>query len=194
MGWLWAARAAGTAACGRAAGGAVGPCAAASERVRAAVPATGTASRSGRAGGCSKVGRCASSSHLQRAHRLGRWCCGRGAVASSGAGWTRSQSVLAGPSPRVRGSQVAPVRSSGDSGSIPACAGKPPAWPAGRRRRGVPSPRVRGSPLVGESPQKFVGSIPACAGKPQARDTTMIRPAVHPRVCGEALMPARIFG
>ena len=38
-----------------------------------------------------QVGRGASSSRLQRAHRLGRWCCSLGAVASPGTGrkWVR---------------------------------------------------------------------------------------------------------
>ena len=115
-----------------------------------------------------------------------------------------------GPSPRVRGSL--PILDHGyvRLGSIPACAGKPTfstsavgiarvhprvcgeaASDATRAILGRgPSPRVRGShrPLRRRAPAR--GSIPACAGKP-ARG---VRPAsvtrVHPRVCGEALMPA----
>ena len=100
MGWLWAGRATGPAAGGRAAGRAVGPCAATSDRVRAAVPVPRTPSRSGRAGGCSQVGRGPSSSRLQRAHRLGRWCCGLGAVAASGAGLRIASAP--GPCQRLR--------------------------------------------------------------------------------------------
>ena len=91
FGWAGYGRAGavGTASCSRAAGGAVGPCAATSDRVRAAVPVPRTPSRSGRAGGCSQVGRGPSSSRLQRAHRLGLLVLrpGRcGEVAGSNAG------------------------------------------------------------------------------------------------------------
>ena len=92
-----------------------------------------------------------------------------------------------GPSPRVRGSHHAPDVASAATGSIPACAGKPPG--SSRFRLGSrvhprvcgeavariritgaeqgPSPRVRGSPhQVGRGVGRH-GSIPACAGKPR---------------------------
>ena len=125
-------------------------------------------------------------------------------------GEARGQFVKAaqhmGPSPRVRGSLQSGDQGQPGDGSIPACAGKPPAGvrspPAPRVHprvcgearavgcRGLgasgPSPRVRGSQPPESSPCSASGSIPACAGKPavgvvQAR---VIR--VHPRVCGEA--------
>ena len=111
-----------------------------------------------------------------------------------------------GPSPRVRGSPAQVIPWPSGSGSIPACAGKPPAYshrpgspwvhprvcgeaqqrPPGHIERLGPSPRVRGS-LAGRGPAGArVGSIPACAGKPVRMLPRPGRERVHPRVCGEA--------
>ena len=114
--------------------------------------------------------------------------------------------ILAGPSPRVRGSQAQGGLRALVQGSIPACAGKPSMTAPTRFSSTVhprvcgeafrvsavpsahtgPSPRVRGSRRVdGHRPQRG-GSIPACAGKPpRLRDPPHPR-RVHPRVCGEA--------
>ncbi len=113
-----------------------------------------------------------------------------------------------GPSPRVRGSHRLNWADYGETGSIPACAGKP--TPGARRRDSPtvhprvcgeardyiwwihpnwgPSPRVRGS-LRRCNPLRWtIGSIPACAGKPRPPPWTDGPIRVHPRVCGEAAM------
>ena len=99
-------------------------------------------------------------------------------------------------------------------GSIPACAGKPPAVPrrhpttgvyprvcgeAPTRRSDTPrrtglSPRVRGSPLPKPNRQAGLGSIPACAGKPSGWPSTQRAPWVYPRVCGEARLEIHLGG
>ena len=116
--------------------------------------------------------------------------------------------VVHGPSPRVRGSRddVGVLRLV--PGSIPACAGKPPAPRASSRHRRVhprvcgearpspprsrcgwgPSPRVRGSRVLLGPLATPLRSIPACAGKPSCGRPTRAPSAVHPRVCGEALL------
>ena len=118
----------------------------------------------------------------------------------------RQADADAGPSPRVRGSLQSGDQGQPGDGSIPACAGKPPAGvrspPAprvhprvcgearGGRSSGKshtgPSPRVRGS--LGYAVGRLVreGSIPACAGKPSTLITYRSTTGVHPRVCGEA--------
>ena len=91
--------------------------------------------------------------------------------------WRESvQARCRGLSPRVRGSPLRSGRSSVDAhdGSIPACAGEPPAGRYINRRRGR-------------------GSIPACAGEPcscwrVSRDRNR---RVYPRVCGGATL--RLF-
>ncbi len=112
--------------------------------------------------------------------------------------------VLNGLSPRVRGN---PQRCCGwpsTAGSIPACAGEPPAgetprggtWvyprvcggtdgdsPAGRAEVGL-SPRVRGNPPGVHQADGCPGSIPACAGEPASLDSTPTAREVYPRVCG----------
>ena len=114
--------------------------------------------------------------------------------------------LVKGPSPRVRGSHLAPPPERLRPRSIPACAGKPPfaAGPAnlpwvhprvcgearltelGSYRHLGPSPRVRGSLNASAAASDCGGSIPACAGKPWYSGS-LIRPSgVHPRVCGEA--------
>ena len=111
-----------------------------------------------------------------------------------------------GPSPRVRGSRTGEQDRGRIRRSIPACAGKPreiaacgaPTWvhprvcgeanvssPTDEEVTG-PSPRVRGSPAAGRVRVPARGSIPACAGKPADHVRIRLRPAVHPRVCGEA--------
>ena len=112
-----------------------------------------------------------------------------------------------GPSPRVRGSLREVGVDGGWTGSIPACAGKPPPrrWWKGRSwvhprvcgealyigEWGLtdegPSPRVRGSHGTERTGSRSAGSIPACAGKPAGWSSSAARPRVHPRVCGEAL-------
>ena len=114
--------------------------------------------------------------------------------------------LLAGLSPRVRGSRVglpfhAPARR-----SIPACAGEPFAvsWLAysitvyPRVCGGAASisasitsgdglsPRVRGSPWTETAPAPCRRSIPACAGEPQQWTQSPIPLGVYPRVCGGA--------
>ncbi len=94
--------------------------------------------------------------------------------------------VSMGPSPRVRGSQIAAVIPHFSTGTIPAGAGEP-RWRSGRSRhngdhpRGCggavssgrpkralagPSPRVRGSRLGGVGLRRPIGTIPAGAGEP----------------------------
>ena len=92
-----------------------------------------------------------------------------------------------GPSPRVRGSHEEPSVRCIESGSIPACAGKPLKASRSVRRSRVhprvcgeaarvsrkppaplgPSPRVRGSLYPALATASALGSIPACAGKPR---------------------------
>ena len=118
----------------------------------------------------------------------------------------RPAAPVCGPSPRVRGSLPAGKGQAVHGGSIPACAGKPPAGPPRRRRRrvhprvcgeahpareqrplgGGPSPRVRGSRRAPARRPRPAGSIPACAGKPGRRAIGTCGSGVHPRVCGEA--------
>ncbi len=111
-----------------------------------------------------------------------------------------------GRSPRVRGSPPLGRVPPQQPGSIPACAGEPPAAPAGRAGRRVDprvcggaamispwrtvsggrSPRVRGSlDRLGRSETRR-GSIPACAGEPASPPTGRSPCGVDPRVCGGA--------
>ena len=92
-------------------------------------------------------------------------------------------------------------------GSIPACAGEPPAqhgadvisavYPrvcGGTQtipdpplpKRGL-SPRVRGNRDTPLYRAGRAGSIPACAGEPDTRIVTLIATGVYPRVCGGTL-------
>ena len=116
-----------------------------------------------------------------------------------------------GPSPRVRGIPRAAVATVSLAGSIPACAGNPPAPAAVRHRRGVhprvcgeseeerlpgqvqqgPSPRVRGIPGRAPAAGPAAGSIPACAGNPRRRRGRSTATGVHPRVCGESASRTR---
>ena len=89
-------------------------------------------------------------------------------------------------------------------GSIPACAGEPPArqpsdrssWvyprvcggtdiqTTGSHRGGGLSPRVRGNHVSNERRHHNVGSIPACAGEPVGLYVQTAQVGVYPRVCG----------
>ena len=116
-------------------------------------------------------------------NRIGRVyprVCG-GASATVGLGH-RSR----GLSPRVRGSRSLGGRPVQSAGSIPACAGEPPAWfsccrtarvyprvcggAGSQRHQTTPaaglSPRVRGSPCGRSFSAHMARSIPACAGEP----------------------------
>ncbi len=109
-----------------------------------------------------------------------------------------------GLSPRVRGNPSPPARRGRPCGSIPACAGEPPAprraakrwrvyprvcggtnWPP-RRRHGAPglSPRVRGNRDRLGVALLPLGSIPACAGEPRTVNHCLTEARVYPRVCG----------
>jgi len=95
--------------------------------------------------------------------------------------------IVAGLSPRVRGSLARIRHQSNCWGSIPACAGEPcPARPW-RTLPGV-YPRVCGGARVDPLPRRGgrVGSIPACAGEPGRRRGARRRIRVYPRVCGGA--------
>ena len=103
------------------------------------------------------------------------------------------------PGNRVRGGLPG-----GRLGSIPACAGEPPAcpplsWPStvyprvcggtSRLARyswgfiGL-SPRVRGNQHIGDYLGQGTGSIPACAGEPRSSGRRVPATGVYPRVCG----------
>ena len=109
-----------------------------------------------------------------------------------------------GLSPRVRGNPGDYSAPSGGKGSIPACAGEPPAsicrWPTGwvyprvcggtiilkeppRARAGL-SPRVRGNHRRGYRKRWIPRSIPACAGEPAPTAPSPVAVKVYPRVCG----------
>ena len=109
-----------------------------------------------------------------------------------------------GLSPRVRGNRISVSGSADSSGSIPACAGEPPAFrllpplgrvyprvcggtfvrPAGRARAEGLSPRVRGNPDSILPGGIVSGSIPACAGEPPPLPRSARGRGVYPRVCG----------
>ena len=109
-----------------------------------------------------------------------------------------------GLSPRVRGNRSFRRRRTAYAGSIPACAGEPPARPGQRTpRRVYPrvcggtsvswqsaqiskglSPRVRGNPGGASATWPAAGSIPACAGEPEHLKRGDAVPEVYPRVCG----------
>ena len=98
----------------------------------------------------------------------------------------RKAATIAGLSPRVRGNRGGIPDGTGDSGSIPACAGEPMVYeaaclqyrvyprvcggtilsPAIRQRRMGLSPRVRGNHIHPRLSLFNIGSIPACAGEP----------------------------
>ena len=114
--------------------------------------------------------------------------------------------VVAGLSPRVRGSRYREVGTSTWLGSIPAGAGEPSrriarrfeAWVYPRGCGGAPpqrrppldemglSPRVRGSRPLGLLHRNKRGSIPAGAGEPSRANLAKLREWVYPRGCGGA--------
>ena len=92
--------------------------------------------------------------------------------------------IVRGLSPRVRGNRSAEFVGQLDGGSIPACAGEPPARPSACCRWRV-YPRVcGGNRIPGPASRSERRSIPACAGEPSFRDTSCPRCWVYPRVCG----------
>ncbi len=113
-------------------------------------------------------------------------------------------SMVAGPSPRVRGNRAESAHKTARERSIPACAGQPmePSIGPGASRvhprvcgatikaglaenwAGGPSPRVRGNPLDQHRRRRRDRSIPACAGQPERRRCQRCHRRVHPRVCG----------
>ena len=147
------------------------------------------------------------------------WCCparGRRAVHPRVCGeprhGPRSGRSDHGPSPRVRGTRSRTPARRDASRSIPACAGNPrarggtctpirvhprvcgeprPAGGHGRKPTG-PSPRVRGTRDQTERRPAGDGSIPACAGNPLRAHPSARRRRVHPRVCGEPGIMARV--
>ena len=112
--------------------------------------------------------------------------------------------LSAGLSPRVRGNRRPGAGGGGFCGSIPACAGEPPAsssrrvapsvyprvcggTPTRRRYGGTRfglSPRVRGNHVLLLYPHDTYGSIPACAGEPSTPTADRGTSWVYPRVCG----------
>ncbi len=111
---------------------------------------------------------------------------------------------LKGLSPRARGNLVYLTSGTSWTGSIPACAGEPPA-PAPSPRPGRVYPRVRGGTTprnswgfkgTGLSPrargnlpkvalhEPLMRSIPACAGEPQVAVDHVCDRQVYPRVRG----------
>ena len=116
-----------------------------------------------------------------------------------------------GLSPRVRGNRQRLRAAAPVGGSIPACAGEPPAVPnpsaaprvyprvcggtagsaATANTNGGLSPRVRGNLQRCATVREYRGSIPACAGEPWRRLTALARIRVYPRVCGGTLASVR---
>ena len=113
--------------------------------------------------------------------------------------------ILAGSSPRVRGTRVAlEVRGDGER-FIPACAGNTSAAPRSRPAMAVhprvcgehspyltdpdawfgSSPRVRGTQNSGTWSIENGRFIPACAGNTLRSRIALVGHSVHPRVCGE---------
>ena len=117
--------------------------------------------------------------------------------------------VIAGSSPRVRGTQLRVVEDAPCLGIIPACAGNTSydknAGDAtgdhprvcGEHVQGpvlfghLPgsSPRVRGTQEAAGLSAVLRGIIPACAGNTEFRRMLMISARDHPRVCGEHSSP-----
>ena len=113
-------------------------------------------------------------------------------------------SLKQGLSPRVRGNPKPPQHYTHRRGSIPACAGEPPApFALPRRLRVYPrvcggtrasggrtcpaaglSPRVRGNLQPSVVVRGASGSIPACAGEPRTIRRPTSGKRVYPRVCG----------
>ena len=115
---------------------------------------------------------------------------------------------IQGLSPRVRGNQGLDHQALDVGGSIPACAGEPPAVPGGaaprpvyprvcggtglswspRATKGGLSPRVRGNLTTIRKQEALVRSIPACAGEPFCKGSGRSSRMVYPRVCGGTVL------
>ena len=118
-----------------------------------------------------------------------------------------------GLSPRVRGNLAQGMAVRVAPGSIPACAGEPPAkrndhrpgqvYPrvCGGTEDGIImpsmlaglSPRVRGNPYTRGAARCWRRSIPACAGEPVAPGRHPALPGVYPRVCGGTYLGRGIY-
>ena len=118
----------------------------------------------------------------------------------------RMRTMVAGLSPRVRGSHPSGDTHAPGDGSIPASAGQPIRRSPGGRRAGVYprecgaarppllsiergvglSPRVRGSRDGRDSPGAPQRSIPASAGQPVVTQGLRTMRQVYPRECGAA--------
>ena len=119
--------------------------------------------------------------------------------------------IIAGSSPRVRGTVWTRKPPTSDLRFIPACAGngvcrlfcrrRHAVHPrvCGERRYGIifnntptgSSPRVRGTGLGRVSSRYHSRFIPACAGNGDMANHVPHELAVHPRVCGERSLPFR---
>ena len=135
------------------------------------------------------------------------WLCALWVYPRVCGGTSMSKSTLSeaqGLSPRVRGNQLGKQRIVLSNGSIPACAGEPPAdtrppvglavyprvcggtrylYGPGRSTLGL-SPRVRGNHPYAPNRLSWLGSIPACAGEPHQLYVGTGLTRVYPRVCG----------
>ena len=145
---------------------------------------------------------CAGEPGDRSGHRAGGWVYPRVCGGTVSIPWPAMP--LWGLSPRVRGNRSTGFSPFSSSGSIPACAGEPPAWPRRRRkiwvyprvcggtrrsRAGCPtatglSPRVRGNLRHHVLDLRPQGSIPACAGEPNTVSLAYDHDKVYPRVCG----------
>ena len=130
-----------------------------------------------------------------------RVCGGTGAYPLAWRGWS-------GLSPRVRGNRFQGQPRHPWAGSIPACAGEPPARDISPASLGVYprvcggtligvgectgqeglSPRVRGNRIRHGVGRGRPGSIPACAGEPNPAWRGPWPSWVYPRVCGGTLI------
>ena len=123
-------------------------------------------------------------------------------------------SQVYGLSPHVRGNPCRLCLSLSESGSIPACTGKPvnasSGSPSGRvyprmygetsraDARGAAgnglSPHVRGNPYSSPASHGAPGSIPACTGKPAAGGAVGRAAGVYPRMYGETMAQRSVAG
>ena len=114
-------------------------------------------------------------------------------------------SLVAGSSPRVRGTRIRRRLGEERDRFIPACAGnssrssrrpdRPSVHPRvcgelanprhARTLYAGSSPRVRGTPVIGGVAGRRRRFIPACAGNSRGSASIPRRSSVHPRVCGE---------
>ena len=120
---------------------------------------------------------------------------------------------MSGSSPRVRGTPWHEWIPDGAVRFIPACAGNTlvvpmsgtvmavhprvcgehPACPVVAIRRPGSSPRVRGTPIGISAAPERMRFIPACAGNTPKHPPPCWAPSVHPRVCGEHTLAARVL-